>query len=311
MPLILSAINFKLSPTEKAMNSRRYPLECLGDLISNSSRVYEVTDFVSTKADDILHLAYITSQDVFLREDPNISPQKSIGPSTGMPNQNLHPQHSKADAQLIPGRVKSWHDAFLRHTRAYLLISTTVDYFMSVGRLPQNNSLPELVCFMPPFGKIQLPWSLGQHRLACQMDPELCLSPGKESQIQNGCKGFPNIKEVKKKQSIRTVSNHVAHEGLAQKVNLADHDDRAQHGQLNEINVDYLPFSQPPTGSPLPGISDPIASLYSPAFDSTLITDMTMDQADLWELTEDSTSYNSYFSGLVYECLGSAPTVDT
>lgn len=311
MPLVISAINFKLSPTEKTMETRYYPLKYLGDLISSSSQVYEVSDFVSTKADDILHLVYITSQEVFLRQDPSLSPPTPIGPSIGMPSQNLHPQHSKPNAQLIPARVKSWHDAFLRHTRAYLLISTTVDYFMSVGQLPQNNILSQLVCSMPPFGNIQLPWSLGQHQLSCQTDTKPYSGPDKrEYLVQKGFQSSLGVKDVENPLSIPTVSDPVAHKGLSQKCKISDHDPRAQHGQLNEREVDYLPSSHRFTSPPLPAISDPGALVYSPDFGCTLVTDTTMDRADLRDLTELSSSYDTYISGLFYECFGSTPMVN-
>jgi len=152
MPLILSAINFNLSSTDKEQRSRRLPLECLWQLMSQSRRVYDVTDFISTQTDDILHLAYLTSQEVFLDNSPGT-------PASASDLRIQAPASCASNGmQLRKGRAKNWHDAFLRHTRAYLLLATTVDYSMSVGRLPSNNALPELVCIIPPLGKIRLPW---------------------------------------------------------------------------------------------------------------------------------------------------------
>ena len=61
----------------------------------------------------------------------------------------------------IPMRAKSWLDAFLRCPRAYLLISTSVDYGLAVSRLPYDTFFPALVRDIPAIGAItQLPWTI-------------------------------------------------------------------------------------------------------------------------------------------------------
>lgn len=156
MPLILSAINFKLSGNHEEMDARRQPVESLSKLMTHSRRVYNVTDVISTRTDDMLHLAYLVSGQIFLQNTPGGYDSRSIQPLSQSPSHYMQCDVSSPRR----GRAQNWLDAFLRHTRAYLLISMTVDYFMSVGELPQNNALPELVFLMPPFGKIQLPWAL-------------------------------------------------------------------------------------------------------------------------------------------------------
>ena len=158
MPLILSAINFKLSETGDEMDARRRPLQYLSELMKLST--YDVADEILLRTDDILHLANRISQQIFLQNSSNPSRSNSIQYSRKGSITSL----SDSSRALKTGkyRVKNWHQAFLQHTRAYLLISLSVDYFMSVGQLPRNSDLPELVCFMPPFGEIRLPWSISQ-----------------------------------------------------------------------------------------------------------------------------------------------------
>lgn len=173
MPLVLSAVNYKLSPTEEIMGTRRRVLDHIWELFSYSRQVYEVANLISTRADDILQLAYLVSEEVFLCESsiPPLpaSSQRSI--ETWEQNKDL--QCTRAELQLKPSTVDNWHDAFLQHTRGYLLLSITVDHFMSVGNLPGYDSLPDLVCSMPPLGRVRLPWSSEQHYAKYQRDPKV------------------------------------------------------------------------------------------------------------------------------------------
>ena len=152
MPLILCAINFKLSPTSAAIQDRRRVLESIGEVMTQSRRVYTITDFISAEFDKILHLAYYTSSKVFLS---GRSQTKSIRAHQSSPTPDLVNRRVPSGTAM---KITSWHDAFLQHTRAYLLISTTVDYFMSIGRMPQLGVPPEYLCFMSPLDIMQVPW---------------------------------------------------------------------------------------------------------------------------------------------------------
>ncbi|CBF84227.1 Zn(II)2Cys6 transcription factor [Aspergillus nidulans FGSC A4] len=187
MPLVLTAIDLKLSPTSAEMVRRRRRLDALGEIVRHSGRVYDVTDFVTAGTNHILRLAYITSQHLFLRWDENGGQQtrmpersgstassnsaSSSSPSSSpSPPQDLSPSASASAGLEVDkssytgmgcGRANTWHEAFLRFPRAYLLISTSVDYSLAVGRLPYDNALPELVRCIPPIGMaIRLPWTI-------------------------------------------------------------------------------------------------------------------------------------------------------
>lgn len=127
--------------------------------MAHSRRVYEVGDYICSQTDIILHLAYLTSREIFLQRSSD-GPSGKITDcitqeSTQIPIDNL----DNGRTTQRSGPAKSWLDAFLRYPRAYLLISSTVDYFMSVGRLPQDDSLPDLVRLISPMGRIRLPWT--------------------------------------------------------------------------------------------------------------------------------------------------------
>ncbi|KAL4985594.1 hypothetical protein BDW68DRAFT_198626 [Aspergillus falconensis] len=200
MPLVLTAIDLKLSPTSAEMARRRRRLDALGEIVRHSGRVYDVTDFVTAGTNHILRLAYITSQHLFLRWDDSgeqqnrvmgrrgssassTSPPSSSPSSSSSPPQDISPSASASVGLEMDkysftgvgcGRANTWHEAFLRFPRAYLLISTSVDYSLAVGRLPYDNALPELVRCIPPIGMgIRLPWTIEGATSRIEMPTEM------------------------------------------------------------------------------------------------------------------------------------------
>jgi hypothetical protein len=162
MPLILAAIDLKLSPSCDEMKIRQKRLDSLSKIIRLSESLYDVTDFVAAGTNHILQLAYVTTQNFFL---PSGHLSKMI---TDREERDLIEKRINPDGQNLTGartptpiRAKSWLDAFFRCPRAYLLISTSVDYSLAVGRLPYDTSLPALVREIPAMGSItQLPWTI-------------------------------------------------------------------------------------------------------------------------------------------------------
>ncbi|KAL4747225.1 hypothetical protein BDW72DRAFT_209735 [Aspergillus terricola var. indicus] len=217
MPLVLTAIDLKLSPTSAEMARRRRRLDALGEIVRHSGRVYDVTDFVTAGTNHILRLAYITSQHLFLRWDDSGGQQTRIPErrgssasfnsasssspsSSSSPPQDLSPSASASaglemDKSSFTGvggrRANTWHEAFLRFPRAYLLISTSVDYSLAVGRLPYDNALPELVRCIPPIGMaIRLPWTIEDATPRMKMPIEMnSTRRGSSPYIQAGTPG--------------------------------------------------------------------------------------------------------------------------
>jgi hypothetical protein len=154
MPLVLAAIDLKLSPSNRETQKRQKRLDSISRIIRHSETLYDVTDFVAVGTNQILQLAYSVTRNVFLSRASHLR----ISPESD--HQSLKVQNHHALASRV--RAKSWLDAFLSCPRAYLLISTSVDYSLAVGRLPCGDSLPISVRHLSPSSGIaRLPWSTG------------------------------------------------------------------------------------------------------------------------------------------------------
>ncbi|KAJ6000853.1 Transcription factor [Penicillium waksmanii] len=152
MPLVLAAIDLKLSPSYRETQKRQKRLDSISRIIRHSESLYDVTDFVAVGTNQILQLAYSVTRSIFL---PCAS-QLRISPVCD--HYDLKVQKQRNVGSRV--RAKCWFDAFLSCPRAYLLISTSVDYSLAVGRLPCQDSLPVSVRQLPPSSGIsRLPWS--------------------------------------------------------------------------------------------------------------------------------------------------------
>lgn len=155
MPLVLAAIDLKLSTSNRETERRQKRLDSLSRIVRHSESLYDVTDFVAIGTNQILQLAYSITRKVFLAPvvQPRIDARKAY---SGPQIQPLHKRGSRV-------RVKGWFDAFVSCPRAYLLISTSVDYSLAVGRLPCEDSIPPLVRQLcPSSGILRLPWAIDQ-----------------------------------------------------------------------------------------------------------------------------------------------------
>lgn len=66
MPLVLAAIDLKLSPSCQETAIRQQRLDCFTKIIRYSELQYDVTDFVAAGTNHLLQLAYTTTQTFFL-----------------------------------------------------------------------------------------------------------------------------------------------------------------------------------------------------------------------------------------------------
>ena len=138
------------------MAIRKRRLERLGEIVRHSRMLYDVADYVAVGTNHILQLAYITTQEAFLRCRTN-----AIG-SSQMQIESSSAGMSLDASMLNANRVTNWYDAFLSSPRAYLRISVSLDYSLATGRLPYDNALPLLVRQTPWAKKQQkLPWTVG------------------------------------------------------------------------------------------------------------------------------------------------------
>lgn len=160
MPLILAAVDLKLSSSYEEMMARKKRLDSLSIIIRHSHTLYDVTDYVAVGINHILKLAYLTTKNIFLQWR---RPYEIDSVETPQSGKSLR-THSSQQSSELPGRATSWVQAFMCCPRAYLLISTSVDYSLAVGRLPYDNALPELVRHIPAMGAVfTLPWTINAH----------------------------------------------------------------------------------------------------------------------------------------------------
>ncbi|CAG7988360.1 unnamed protein product [Penicillium salamii] len=160
MPLVLAAIDLKLSPSHSAMKAREKRLNSLSLIIKHSETVYDVTDFVAVGTNHILELAYAITQNLFFDRNSPETPTDGTPTERAVSRCLSRDVRSSSTAALKLQRPGSWREAFVRCPRAYLLVSTSVDYSLAVGRLPSARDLPDIVRDLPALGMIpRLPWT--------------------------------------------------------------------------------------------------------------------------------------------------------
>ncbi|KAL5336908.1 hypothetical protein BJX70DRAFT_371452 [Aspergillus crustosus] len=149
-PLVNAALDAKLARSYDEMVVRRRHVDLLADIYRRLAILYNVTNYVAVGTNQILKLVYGLSHELRLQEG-----QVGAGPSRLATSATA----GGAPKMGLNNRVANWVDVFLRHPRVYLLISTSVDYSLSVGRLPHNNDIPEFLLKTPPgTPKVRLPW---------------------------------------------------------------------------------------------------------------------------------------------------------
>jgi hypothetical protein len=159
MPLVLAAIDLKLSPSRAEIKTRQKRLDLLGSIIRHSEALYDVTDVVAVGTKHILQLSYATIQSLLDEQAPGVSLDDIMADHT-LASSRCHNLSLSGTSSSKSSRPTSWQEAFVRCPRAYLLISTSVDYSLAVGRLPTASCLPDIVRHVPAMGFIRrLPWT--------------------------------------------------------------------------------------------------------------------------------------------------------
>ncbi|KAG2413185.1 hypothetical protein HFD88_002374 [Aspergillus terreus] len=155
-PMVLSAIDVKLSSSQSDMLDRRRTLDACSKIIKQAGKVYDVTDFFSQGTNHILQLAYAITKNLFIDDNTHRSDVLTAQPGN---------EDGQARA-IVPAsngrRVKGWVDAFVKYPRAYLVISSCIDHSLATGRLPRDELLPPLIrgsVFMI-LGRPKLPWTI-------------------------------------------------------------------------------------------------------------------------------------------------------
>lgn len=160
MPLVLAAINLKISPSYHDFQKSQRTLDSISNIIRHSESLYDVTDVVAAGTSQILQLAYLVTKNMITASHSPSKPHK-LHYRTALEGQSQ--QQSSYSCQ-----AKNWVEAFIRIPRAYLLISTCVDYSLAFGHLPCGDSLPLSVRPLVSGNGIgRLPWTIRLRRDEC------------------------------------------------------------------------------------------------------------------------------------------------
>lgn len=151
MPLLTTAINISLSPSPQQREIHKRTIDTLGQIVKHLEQVYEAAAMISSGMSHFLQLAYTTIQ----LQSPDSDP---VLPTSLEDCFDEHLPHGSPETVEL---ARTWKDFLLQSPRAYLLISTTVDFSLSLGKLPRTDSLPDLLtCLLPGSLRICLPWDI-------------------------------------------------------------------------------------------------------------------------------------------------------
>ncbi|GAB1201952.1 hypothetical protein APSETT445_000550 [Aspergillus pseudonomiae] len=163
-PMVLAAIDVKLSVSYSDMVERKRSLAKCSEVIDQSRRVYDVTELFSQGTNQILHLAYAITKNLLLESN---MPQDGLSLIERLNYLEDTDSESKGRNKLLSPafkrlRIRGWAEVFLKYPRAYLLISTCIDSSLATGRLPRNESLPPIIrdTTYLVLGLPKLPWAI-------------------------------------------------------------------------------------------------------------------------------------------------------
>ncbi len=193
MPMILSAINVKLSSSHNKFD-RRQTLDFFAQIINHATKAYDITDRFLDGINQILYLAYTITKELFLSDLP-VRSAYSLTWADNPEGQTAARKgfHSPPPSHFAPQRMQNWVQGFLKHPRAYLRISATLDYAMAHGFLPSDECLPVILQGVTTavFQSTRLPLMIAADRphllvnaplpfgrdILCIIDPELSIGP--------------------------------------------------------------------------------------------------------------------------------------
>jgi hypothetical protein len=160
MPLLTTALDISLASSSSQIALHKRRLHTLGQVLRSLEQVYEAAAMISAGMSHFLHLAYMTIQ-LPLDRDTQIG--ALFSPTNSSPNSDISEKSSSpSKSTAIEGHApnRTWKDFLLQSPRAYLLISTTVDYSLCIGHLPHDHALPDMLTFVFPGSlRIRFPWN--------------------------------------------------------------------------------------------------------------------------------------------------------
>ncbi|PGH30491.1 hypothetical protein GX50_06746 [[Emmonsia] crescens] len=277
IPLVLNALDVKLSRTTSQTATRKRRLSYYAEVMQLYRNRYDGTDYVALLIQEVLRFA--EKQNLLISFQPN-------GPANIMSNPNTSSGNGKGDTNKSSSltetsnrpisagkRTKSWSEVFIRQPRFYLRLSLSIDFAFATGQYPRDTDLPALVRELHLRDDSDQAMETVQSTMPVELRlknlPPLSKSqtePPAEQQQQSGCQStaqntdayygvddmvkVPNLEQRQQQQQ----QKHQSQQLLVSSQSPVDHTLAPQltteqlvfnHSTTSPVNLDFLNFESP------------------------------------------------------------------
>ncbi|KAK2774854.1 hypothetical protein FQN53_003469 [Emmonsiellopsis sp. PD_33] len=147
LPLVLNALDVKLSGTTSQSATRKRRLSYYAEVMQLYRNRYDGTDYVALLIQQVLRFA--EGQNLLISIQPgaagNLMPDSANGNGEGNSNTSTA-LTERPNKQLSIGKgTKSWAEVFVRQPRLYLRLSLSIDFAFARGQYPRDADLPAIV----------------------------------------------------------------------------------------------------------------------------------------------------------------------
>ncbi|PGH09318.1 hypothetical protein GX51_00760 [Blastomyces parvus] len=149
LPLVLNALDVKLSGTTSQSATRKRRLSYYAEVMQLYRNRYDGTDYVALLIQEVLRFA--ETQNLLISFQPNETASITSSPNASSDNGKEDTNKSSPVTEASNGpdpsnkRTKSWSEVFIRQPRFYLRLSLSIDFAFSRGQYPRDADLPALV----------------------------------------------------------------------------------------------------------------------------------------------------------------------
>ncbi|KLJ05857.1 hypothetical protein EMPG_10711 [Blastomyces silverae] len=149
LPLVLNALDVKLSGTTSQSATRKRRLSYYAEVMQLYRNRYDGTDYVALLIQEVLRFA--EKQNLLISFQPNEPSSVMSSPNTSSDNGKEDSNKSSPLTEASNGpapsnkRTKSWSEVFIRQPRFYLRLSLSIDFAFARGQYPRDADLPALV----------------------------------------------------------------------------------------------------------------------------------------------------------------------
>ncbi|KAL2371417.1 hypothetical protein RJ035_006126 [Blastomyces gilchristii] len=149
LPLVLNALDVKLSGTTSQSATRKRRLSYYAEVMQLYRNRYDGTDYVALLIQEVLR--FVEKQNFLISFQPDESSSIMSSPNSSRDNGKEDTNKSSPVTETSNGpaasnkRTKSWSEVFIRQPRFYLRLSLSIDFAFARGQYPRDTDLPALV----------------------------------------------------------------------------------------------------------------------------------------------------------------------